>query len=166
MKFYDNSSVRRQERLLDEEAAIELIRTGEFGVLSLIENQNGEAAAYGIPLNYVWDGDRYIYFHCAPNGHKLTCIEQNQRASLCVVGHTKVISNEFSTAYESVILRGKIEKGLSPTERMRALELILDKYSPEDKVIGMKYAEKSFPRTEILRLCIESVSGKTKKIKH
>lgn len=165
MKSYDNSNVRRQERLLEEEAALELIRIGEFGILSLIENRDDKAAAYGIPLNYVWDGDRYIYFHCAPSGHKLTCIEQNPNASLCVVGHTKVISNEFSTAYESVILRGKIEKGLPADERMRALELILDKYSPEDKVVGMKYAEKSFPRTEILRLDIESISGKTKKIK-
>ena len=44
-----------------------------------------------------------------------------------------------------------------------ALELLLDKYSPEDKKNGLKYMEKSFHRTHVLKLIIESVSGKCKK---
>lgn len=48
---------------------------------------------------------------------------------------------------------------------MKALLLILDKYSPNNKEIGMKYAEKSFHRTNIIRLDIIEVSGKTKRIK-
>ena len=48
---------------------------------------------------------------------------------------------------------------------MHALELILDKYCPEDKVVGLKYAEKSFHRTEIIRIDIESASGKQKIIR-
>ena len=47
---------------------------------------------------------------------------------------------------------------------MKALELLLDKLSPEDKVVGMKYAEKSFHRTEIIRLDIDNWSGKCKRV--
>jgi uncharacterized protein len=47
-------------------------------------------------------------------------------------------------------------------ERMKALELLLDKYSPNDKETGMKYAEKSFSRTEVIRLDVVEWSGKKK----
>lgn len=50
---FDNSKVRRQERLLEQTQAQELLRHGEYGVLSMVENSNGKAGAYGIPLNFV-----------------------------------------------------------------------------------------------------------------
>lgn len=161
---FNNSNVRRQERLLAEPEAIELLRSGEYGVLSMIENLNDNLSGYGIPLNYVWNGDNSIYFHCAPEGHKLECLQANSKASFCVVGKTNVISHKFTTAYESIIVRGELHCNLSPEERMQALLLILDKYSPNDKEIGVKYAEKSFHRTEILRLDITEMSGKTKRV--
>lgn len=164
MDKFDNSKVRRQERLLDEESAREIIRGGEYGVLSMVESIEGELCGYVLPINYAWDGEDYIYLHCAPEGHKLDCIDINPNISFCIVGRTDVISNKFTTAYESVIVRGKAERNLTSEERMKALELILDKYSPNDKEVGMKYAEKSFHRTEILRITIASISAKSKKI--
>ncbi len=161
---YDNSNVRRQERLLDEQSALRMIRNGEFGVLSMIESDNGKQGAYGIPVSYVWDEDKYLYFHCAPAGHKLKCIDSFPMVSFTIVGQTNVISHKFTTAYESVIIRGQLTRGLPLAERMHALILLLDKYSPNDKETGLKYAEKSFHRTEILKLEIESISGKTKRI--
>ena len=59
-------------------------------------------------------------------------------------------------------MRGSISSGLSAEERMKALKLILMKYSPDDVEVGLKYAEKSFHRTEILRIQIKSISGKNK----
>ena len=76
-----------------------------------------------------------------------------------------MLSDKFTTNYESVILRGKIETDLPSAEKRKALELLLDKYSPEDKEVGLKYAEKSFHRTEILRFTIQTISGKAKQIK-
>lgn len=162
---YNNETVRRQERLLTEDEAIYLLRTGEYGVLSMIENTDKETGGYGIPLNYVWDGNNSIYFHCAPEGYKLECLKKNPKVSLSVIGHTKVISHKFTTAYESILIRGNVVMNLSEEERRKALILILDKYSPADKEIGLKYIEKSFYRTNIIRLDIVEASGKTKKIK-
>lgn len=161
---YDNTTVRRQERLLDEQTAFEILTDGEYGVLSMVECRGGQTAAYGIPINYVWDGGDYVYFHCAPSGHKLDCVDCNSLVSFTVVGHTKVISNKFTTAYQSIIIRGELTRGLAADERMEALAMLLDKYSPDDKEVGLKYTEKSFDRTEVLRLEIKSMSGKTKRV--
>ena len=51
MKNYTNEQVRRQDRLLDENLADELVRKGEYGVLSMV---TPEGEGYGIPVNYVW----------------------------------------------------------------------------------------------------------------
>lgn len=163
MKFpYDNCAVRRQDRLLAEDEARMLLRTGEYGVLSMVSEQG---AAYGIPLSYVWDGGTNIYIHCAPEGRKLRALERCADVSFCVVGRTRVIPDKFTTAYESIVVSCRAVRGLEPDERMAALRLLLEKYSPEDLEIGMRYAEKSFHRTEILRLEMVSVSGKSKVVK-
>ena len=57
---YDNTTIRRQDRLLDEPRAKELLKTAEFGTLSMID-ENG--LPYGIPVNYVWDGKDSVSFH-------------------------------------------------------------------------------------------------------
>ena len=161
---YNNNTVRRQDRLLDKTDAMELLRYGEYGVLSMVEMREKTFAGYGIPINYIWDGNHSIYFHCATDGYKLTSLAKNQMVSFCIIGHTNVISQKFTTAYESIIVRGKMDLELSPEERMSALMLMLNKYSPADKEIGIKYAEKSFHRTKIMRLDISEISGKTKRV--
>lgn len=156
---YNNENVRRQDRLLDETAAEALLQTSEYGVLSMVTEEN---SGYGIPINYVWDGQASIYLHCAPEGRKLLAITRNNNVSFCVVGQTNVVSNKFTTGYASIVLQCKAHIHLKPKERMKALELLLDKYSPNDKETGMKYAEKSFNRTEVIRLNVVEWSGKTK----
>ncbi|WP_019129477.1 pyridoxamine 5'-phosphate oxidase family protein [Alistipes communis] len=157
---YDNSAVRRQDRLLDEARARELLAGGRFGVLSLVDGDG----AYGIPVNYVWDGDDSLCVHCAPDGRKLRCIDRRDRVSFCVVGATEVCPAQFTTAYESIVLDCRARRGLPPGERMRALELLLEKYSPAHKTTGLRYAEASFARTEIVRLDVVAWSGKTKRV--
>jgi len=156
---YSTEGVRRQDRLLGEEGAIDLLKRGEYGVLSVSCPQN---RVYGVPLNYVWDGKQSIYVHCAPEGRKLVCIDNDPRVSFCVVGRTRPIAEKFTTEYESIILDCRAERGLSADERMHALQLLVEKYSPEFREKGQHYAEKSFARTEIVRLTINSWSGKCK----
>ncbi len=158
---YINENIRRQDRLLNEEDAKQLLKQGEFGVLSM---QTEEGRPYGIPVNYAWDGQSFLYLHCAPEGHKLRCIAKNERVSFCVVGHTRVIPDKFTTAYESIVLWCTAQLISDDAERMKALELLLDKYSPDDKTAGMKYARQSLGQTAIIRLSINQWSGKTRRM--
>jgi len=82
-----------------------------------------------------------------------------------VVGRTQVISDNFTTEYESVILSCLATRQLSKDIKMKALSLLPDKYSPMDKAADIEYAENSFDRTEIIRLEIRHWSGKCKNIK-
>ena len=150
---YDNTSVRRQDRLLDEARALQILHEGEYGFLALVETRADAVAGYGIPISYVFESS------------KLRCLDLRPLVTFTVVGHTRVVPAGFTTAYESVLLRGRALRGLPPEERMHALELLIDKYSPNDKVVGLKYAEKSFHRTEIIRIDIDCASGKQKVIR-
>ena len=157
---YDNTTVRRQDRLLEEERALELLRTAEYGTLSMIDE---EGLPYGIPVNYVWDGKDSLYIHCAPVGKKLRAVSAHPKVSFSIVGRVNLLPSKFTTEYESLVLKGTVHLGLPEEERMRALILLVEKLSPDDVEVGKKYAEKSFFRTEILRIDITEYSGKTKR---
>lgn len=158
---YNNNNVRRQDRLLEKENAYALLRTGEYGILSMVGEEGG---SYAVPVNYAWDGENAIYIHCAPQGRKLCCLALHPKVSFCVVGQTHVVSHKFTTGYESIILTGYAHTALPVEERMLALRLILEKYAPDDIEVGLKYAEKSFHRTEIIRIDLEAMSGKNKRV--
>lgn len=159
---YINETVRRQDRLMNEADAKTLLENGEYGILSMCDDETG--GAYGIPVNYVWDGHDALYIHCAPEGRKLRCIAGNPNVSLCVIGHTHLIPNKFTTEYESVVLSGTARIHLTDEEKMQALRCILSKFSPADKVVGEKYARNSFHRVEIIRIDITEWSGKCKHV--
>lgn len=159
--IYDNSHVRRQDRLLDMGRALELLRTSEYGVLSMTD---ADGHAYGVPVNYVWDGVSSIYIHCAPEGRKLRCLASCPEVSFCIVGSTRVVPGKFTASYESILLSCRAFTGLSEGERRRALTVFLEKYSPEHLETGLNYVEKSFHRTEIIRLDVATVSGKCKRV--
>jgi len=152
--------VRRKNREWNIEEARELLLSGEYGTLSMF-GENGYG--YGIPMSYAMDGDK-IYFHCAPEGFKLNSLKINNKVSFSVVGKTKVLPGQFSTEYQSVLVFGKIEMNLPDEEKKYALNLIVDKYSPDHKDAAEKYISKSFNRTNVIRLDIEHISGKHKEI--
>jgi len=152
--------IRRKDRVLDAEKTMRLLEAGEYGFLAMC-GVNGYG--YGIPLNYVLEGDS-IYFHCATEGYKLENIRQNNRVSFCVIGCTQLAPDKFSTAYESALVFGQMAYDLSEEERRKALDLLVAKYSPNFVDISKQYINKSFHRTNIIRLDIEHFSGKSKRI--
>ncbi len=158
---YVNDTVRRRDRLMDETRALELLRTGEYGILSMVDTDN---SGYGVPLNFVWDGNHSLYIHCAPEGHKLRALEQNPKVSFCIIGHVHLLPSKFTTEYESVILKGTAYIHLDEKERMEALHLLVNKLSADFKDIGYKYCEKSFHRVNIIRVDIDEYSGKRKNV--
>ena len=159
---YENSKIRRQDRLLDEARAREILASAEYGILSMIDL---DGKPYGVPLNFVWDGDDSIYIHCAPEGKKIDILDCHDRVSVCVVGNVNLLPSQFTTEYESIILDCEATICTSEEERVYALELLLRKLSPHDVEIGMKYALKSLHRTCIVRLDILTWSGKAKRVK-
>lgn len=152
--------VRRQDRLLDSSAAEELLSRGEYGFLAMC---SPEGYGYGIPISYVYRPERHcLYFHCAPEGHKLDAVAANDRVSFCVVGATQV--HPYTTAYESAHLFGRLAVVEDDAERWEALLALRAKYNPELADAPDTYIRRSFARTVVLRLDVEHLSGKCKRV--
>jgi nitroimidazol reductase NimA-like FMN-containing flavoprotein (pyridoxamine 5'-phosphate oxidase superfamily) len=156
--------VRRQDRVLDSCRAIELLQTAEYGFLSLGESENGYA--YGIPANFAYDSEENaLYFHCAPEGHKLENLRRNNKVSFCVVGKTQPIREKFTTWYESVVVFGKANIHLPDGDKRTALRKLVEKYSPEYIESGEIYMDKFFSRTFAFKVEIEQITAKCNHIK-
>ncbi len=151
--------MRRHDRAITDEEALNILRKGEYGILSMCTPDN---EGYGIPLNYVIDHDK-IYFHCAQEGSKLEFLSINNKASFCVVGDTRVIPAEFGTLYESVIVSGIVSEA-EGKEKEDALMLLIRKYSAGFIEEGKRYISDSFDQVKVLRLSIRGVTGKARRV--
>ncbi len=150
--------MRRKDRQITDSEAHSILNEGEYGVLSTVSSNN---VPYGIPLNYCLI-ENCLYFHCASEGTKIDHIESNPNVSFCVVGTTKVLSDKFSTAYESCIVRG-VASEVFEKEKLAALEKLIHKYSAHHIPAGLKYIEKLKGKTRVFKIAIDSISGKANK---
>lgn len=155
---YTNENVRRQDRILEKQDAEKLLKNGEYGVLSL----SAQDGAYGVPVSFAWDGDSRIYLHCAKSGRKIDAMKSSPDASFCIVGRTKTLPEKFSTEYESVVVKCRAKLGLDAETKLRALRLLVEKYSPDYIAEGQKYAESALQRVEVVVLEMLQTSGKAR----
>lgn len=147
--------MRRKERQISGLEAYQLLEKGEYGIVSMVSKEN---EPYGVPVNYCLIGDT-IYFHCALEGEKIDCINNNSRVSFCVVGRQEILPAEFSTNYESCIIAGNIVE-VYEADKHEALEALIVKYSPDYYTEGMEYIEKLHKRTRVFGITIEMITGK------
>jgi len=150
--------MRRKDRKITDNEAIEILRKGEFGVLSMCTSDN---RGYGIPLNFVFK-DNDIYFHCATEGSKLDYLRNNNKVSFCVVGKTEVLPSKFGAIYESVIVSGRTAE-IEGTEKYDALMRVIEKYSAGYIPEGKEYILKLYDKVRVIKLSIESITGKARK---
>lgn len=147
--------MRRFKQLLDEQVSKEILNNASNGVLSLFD-PGGEP--YGVPVSYVYDGAKCIYFHSAVKGHKIECIEANGHCSFCVVGQDVIVPEEFTTYFRSVIVKGTIRVVIDRDEKMKGLLLLCEKYSPS--IDPDSEISKCFDHVSVLCLDIDSMTGK------
>ena len=151
--------IRLAERKIDSAIAIELLTKGSYGVLSTIGK---DGFPYGVPLNYTYL-ENNIWFHCGMDGHKLDNIKQNNKVSFCVVTKSKILSNEFDTDYESIIVFGKVTEEHDDSQKEKFFMSLLNKYSPVAIAAGQNYIKKYWNNTKVLKIKIEHITGKAYK---
>jgi len=162
MSETDFYKIRRQDRILDNTRAIELLQSAEYGFLSLGESRNGYA--YGVPISFFYSlKDNVLYFHCALEGHKLENLKRNNKVSFCVVGNTKIVSEKFTILYESVIVLGQAEIIQTDEGKRFALKKLLGKYCPNHLETGEKQIDSALNKTLTFKINIEHITAKTRK---
>jgi len=153
-----NRPMRKQKRRLNNEDAAELLRSGEYGILSM---STPEHEGYGVPLSYAYADDA-IYFHCATEGAKLDFLRAHPHTSFCVVGKTEVLPAKFSTRFESAIAAGTVTEAESDDKR-KGLMLLVEKYSPDFLKEGEAYIDRAIDTVIVLKMNIEVLTGKASK---
>jgi nitroimidazol reductase NimA-like FMN-containing flavoprotein (pyridoxamine 5'-phosphate oxidase superfamily) len=150
--------MRKKERELNNEEAIEILKNNTYGILSTI-GENGYP--YGVPLSYIYFNNA-IFFHGATNGHKLDNILNNNKVSFCVVGETHILPDKFSTEYESTIVFGKAFE-VFDDEKNAALLEIINKYSSDYIEQGKEYIQRASKATKVIKIEIDHISGKARR---
>lgn len=174
--------MRRKDREMNREFAEAVIDKAKYGVVSILDD--GSEVPYCIPLSIVRDGG-VLYFHSAKEGRKVDLLSKVGKVRVVFVGEVQVpdlyskeeldemvqdnektiqlISSVFTTQFESAVVTGTITEVKDLEEKVLALRLICEKYTPE-KMDYFDHAVKSGePRTNIYRIQIETLTGKRKK---
>ncbi len=150
-------ALRRSRQALSKEEVEDILSRGTSGVLAIVGDDD---YPYTLPMSYVYSNDK-IYFHSAKKGHKIDAINKNQKASFCVIDQDRVVPNEYTTYFRSVIVFGKIKIMDDEKEKRNAIKKLAYKYYPEDSEENRQKAiEKEYRLTCMLELSIEHMSGK------
>ena len=148
-------TMRRFKQQLPETEVRQIMAASTSGVLSLID---ADGRPYGVPLSFVCDGSRAVYFHCAREGRKMECVRCCDSASFCIVALDDVQPSRFTTYFRSVIADGRISVVENSDEVVEALRMLGSKYSP-----GMDCTHEianALSHVAVLRFDIVSVTGK------
>lgn len=147
--------MRRKNRELPEEKALEILDRAQWGVLSLCD---GDGLPYGVPLNHARLG-RKLVFHCAKEGQKLEFLKANPKGWFTAVASEQVLRDRATTKYESAMAAGTLRIVEDDAERLAAFDAINAKYM-QSVELGRSIVEKSGAAALILEMDIERLSGK------
>ena len=148
--------MRRKKQLLPESEAIEILEAHTSGVLAVTGDDD---YPYTVPLSYAYK-DGKLFFHCAKTGHKIDGITRNDKVTFCVIDKDDVVQKTFTTHFRSVIVFGRAKILTEDSEKRRALENLIEKYSPDYTEAGQAEIERDWNRVCIVELSIEHITGK------
>ncbi|WP_042679218.1 pyridoxamine 5'-phosphate oxidase family protein [Anaerosalibacter massiliensis] len=173
--------MRRKDREMTREFGMEVIDKSRYGIISMIGEDN---EPYGIPLSIVRDGNN-LYFHSAMGGRKVKIFEKEPKVSVAFVGETKIpenytkeeldeiikdeskavllISKVFTTEYESAVVIGKVKLVEDEEEKIKAMKLICEKYTPTKMDYFDMAIKAGLKRTNVYRIEIEEIKAKRKR---
>jgi len=153
-------SIRKKERILSEGDTLALIQAAEHGVLATV-NAAGQPCTTA--LNHVYL-DGALYFHCGPEGEKLTNIVGNPQVSYFIIGVADVVYEQFTTAFSSVVVHGRMQIVEDPDEKLWALTALVDRFSNEviPKQVKHDFIADGVKCVIILKLVPEHITGKAR----
>jgi len=152
--------MRKKDREISDPELIEdiILRTEVCRVALCDEEQ-----PYMVSMNfgYLAGDSPKLYFHCAREGRKLDIIKKNNRAYFQMDTDHRLIKSDiacdFTMKFSSVAGSGRLYIVESEEERQKGLNILMKQYSGRD---DFSFKPGVMNRTHILRLDIESITGK------
>lgn len=151
--------MRRKEKEITSKSVMEeILREREIGRLGTFNSEY----PYIIPLNYGYRKGK-IYFHSYKDGKKIRNITRNQKVCFEVDVGQKMEADkpcDFSYRYRSVIAYGNAKIITNEEEKLSALKVIVEKYSPGMGRILDKSIIKKYPNLCVVEIDIKEMTGK------
>ena len=150
-------ALRRKKQALSQEECEAILKRGETCVLALAGD---DGYPYAVPVNYCYVEGK-VYIHCAKEGHKIDAVRRDPKASLTIIDCAKVLPEEYSTHYQSVIAFGRMRILEEEGEMRRAIEAFSLRHSPKvpederERVIA-----RWMPSVAVIEFTPEYVRGK------
>ncbi len=149
--------MRRKRQALSRREVLDILRRGTSGVLAL---SGDDGYPYAVPISYVYDEGK-LYFHSAKSGHKIDAVQRSPKASFCVIDRDRVVPEEYTTYFRSVIAFGRIRVLDGEGEKRAAIEKLAVKYAPEDTAVNRSRAiEHEWKPLCMLEMTVDHVTGK------
>jgi uncharacterized protein len=149
--------MRRKEKEIKEETGLEEIFKRAL-VCRLAMSVNDQP--YVVPLCFGYRDGR-LYFHCAKEGMKLDMARKNNRVCFeCDVDQALVTSRnacEWGIKGQSIVGFGRAFLLDDPESKKGALDVIMEHYGAKGP---FSYKEKAFEKALIIKVEIESMTGK------
>ena len=146
---------RKEKEILDREEIESIIRKADVCRLGLSDNN----IPYIVPLNFGYR-DSCLYFHTPKVGKKIDMIKGNNRVCFELdINHEVVRADnpcDWNMKYQSVIGYGRAFLLEDIDEKRQALDVIIEDYSGQTG----EYAEKLVDRLAVIKVQIESMTGK------
>lgn len=149
-------NMRRSKQILSQEDSIAVLERATAGVLAVAGDDD---YPYAVPLSYVY-AEGKIYFHCAKSGHKLDGIARNSKVSFCVIDEDRIVPEEYTTYFRSVIAFGKARILDEQAEKRAAIEKLAAKYSPDQEEGRKKEIDDQIDHMCMVEIQIDHLSGK------
>lgn len=131
----------------------------EYAVISMTDTDGNP---YCVPVSIVRE-DKTLYFHSAMEGFKADAMRKNPKVCIACVGNTHLVPEQFTTEYESAVIRGMAYEVPDESEKRKALRLICERYAPSNMEGFEKAVSESLFRTAIWKIEITEITGKRKK---
>ena len=151
--------MRRKDREQTEEFAYGVVDACAYAALAMT---NPDQTPYCVPISIVRKG-KSLYFHCATEGQKILAMRHQPRVCVACVGEISLPRDAFTVDYQSAIVHGTAQEVLEREEKIEALRLLCQRYTPQNMAAFDDAIERSLHRTAVYRITIETITGKQKK---
>jgi nitroimidazol reductase NimA-like FMN-containing flavoprotein (pyridoxamine 5'-phosphate oxidase superfamily) len=147
---------RREKEITDRKSIVEILASGKVCRLALTDGR----MPYMVPVNYGYK-DNALYVHSSKSGKKIDMIQKNSTVCFEIEQGVEIVSADapcsWNTRYTCLIGYGRAELLPDRRGKTEGLEAIMKQQSGRE---GWRYDEKLLEEVAVLKITIDSVSGK------
>jgi len=149
---------RKNKKITNPKIIQDILKTADTVRIAMIDGDE----PYIVPLNYGYQNNA-LYIHCAKEGRKINILKTDPRVCFEIEGKSELVTGpdacDWTLKYQSLIGYGTVEILENKNEKIAGLDILMSQFGSKKN----SYHSKHVDAIVILKLTIESISGKQSK---